>query len=82
MVADCFRAWDRADLDGVVARYAADVEVDASSLMEGVYRGREAVRAYFRTIFESLSFANDDLKLVAAGDKVVAITRIRGVAGG
>jgi ketosteroid isomerase-like protein len=79
VVADCFRAWDRADLDGVVANYAVDVEFDASRVMEGVYRGRDAVRAYLRTIFESFSFSNDDLKLVAAGDEVVAITQIRGV---
>lgn len=79
IVAECFHAWDRADLDGVVASYAPDVEVDATRVMEGVYRGRNAVRAYYRTIFETLVFANEELKLLAAEDKVVAITRLRGV---
>ena len=79
IVGDCFRAWDRADPDGVVANYATDVEVDASRVMEGVYRGRDAVRSYYRTIFESLGFANDELELTAAGDEALAVTRLRGV---
>ena len=79
IVAECFRAWDRGDPDGVVANYASDVEVDASRVMEGVYRGRDAVRSYYVTIFESLGFANDDLKLLPTEDKVVALTRLRGV---
>ncbi len=79
IVSECFSAWDRGDPDGVVANYASDVEVDASRVMEGVYRGRDAVRSYYGTIFESLGFANDDLKLLPADDKVVAITRLRGV---
>jgi ketosteroid isomerase-like protein len=79
VVADCFRAWDRGDPDGVVANYAADVELDASALLEGVYRGRDAVREYFRTIFESFTFANEDLDLIPAGAQVVAITTIRGM---
>ncbi|HEX2127957.1 MAG TPA: nuclear transport factor 2 family protein [Solirubrobacterales bacterium] len=79
IVAECFRAWDRGDPVAVVANYATDVEVDASRVMEGVYRGRDAVLSYYRTIFETLGFANDDLRLVAAEDKVVAITRLHGV---
>jgi uncharacterized protein len=79
IVAECFRAWDRGDPDDVVANYASDVEVDASRVADGVYRGREAVRSYYRTVFESLGFVNDELKLLPAGDKVVAITRLHGV---
>jgi ketosteroid isomerase-like protein len=79
IVAACFRAWDRADPDGVVANYTHDVEVDASRLMEGVYRGREEVRSFYGAIFESLGFENNELELHPAGDKVVAITRLRGV---
>jgi ketosteroid isomerase-like protein len=79
LVADCFRAWDRADPDAVVANYAMDVEVDATRVAEGIYRGRDAVRAYYRTIFETLGFANEELELHRAGNKVVAITRLRGV---
>ena len=79
VVAECFRAWNRGDPDGVVAGYAADVEFDASALMEGVYRGRDAVRDYFRTIVESFTFSNEDLELIPAGARVVAITTIRGM---
>ena len=78
IVAECFRAWDRGDPEGVVANYAIDVEIDASRVMEGVFRGRDAVLSYYRTIFETLGFANDDLKLLPTDDKVVAVTRLRG----
>lgn len=78
IVAECFRAWDRGDPDGVVEHYAVDVEIDASRVAEGVFRGRDAVLSYYRTIFETLGFANEELELRPAGDRVVAVTRLRG----
>lgn len=78
IVAECFRAWDRGDPDGVVTNYASDVEIDASRIMEGIFCGRDAALSYYRSIFEALDFANDDLRLLATKDMVVAITRLRG----
>jgi ketosteroid isomerase-like protein len=45
IVRECFAAWDRGDLDGVLANYAADVAVDATRLMDGTYRGQAEVPA-------------------------------------
>ena len=79
IVRRCFAAWDDGDIDAVVANYAADVEIDVSSVMDGSYRGRDAVRDYFSSTLTSLRFAHDELELIDAGDDVVALTRGRGV---
>ena len=75
----CFEAWDHGDIDGVVAEYAADVEVDVTSVMDGRFQGRDAVRDYFNSTLASLRFAHDELELIDAGHEVVALTRGRGV---
>lgn len=79
IVRRCFAAWDQGDIDAVVAEYAADVEVDVTSVMDGRFQGRDAVRDYFKSTLASLRFAHDELKLIDAGDDVVALTRGRGV---
>jgi ketosteroid isomerase-like protein len=79
IVRRCFAAWDQGEIDAVVAEYAADVEVDVTSVMDGRFQGRDAVRDYFKSTLASLRFAHDELKLIDAGDDVVALTRGRGV---
>jgi ketosteroid isomerase-like protein len=79
IVRRCFEAWDRGEIDGVVAEYSADVEVDVTSVMDGRFQGRDAVRDYFNSTLASLRFAHDELELIDAGDEVVALTRGRGV---
>jgi ketosteroid isomerase-like protein len=49
-------AFNGRDLDGILQNYAPDAEVDMSrspGLQAGIYRGREAVRAFWSTFFEA-----------------------------
>jgi ketosteroid isomerase-like protein len=82
IVRRCFATWDDGDIDAVVANYAADVEIDVASVMDGSYRGRDVVRDYFSSTLTSLRFAHDGLELIDAGDDVVALTRGRGMGAG
>lgn len=77
VVRRCFEAWDRGDLAGVLANYSDDVVVDATRLMDGIYRGTVAVRAYYEGIMDIFSFINDDAQVVEASDTVTVRTRVR-----
>src|SRR5262245_25619657 len=79
VVRRCFEAWDRRDVDGVVREYAPDVEVDMSRVIDGTFHGREAVREYYLSVFDNLRFTNDDLRLIDAGNEIVALARAHGV---
>lgn len=74
----CFEAWDRGDVEAVLAEYADEVEVDASRIAEGVYRGKDAVRAFYAEIFDSTRFTNEDVEYEVVGDRVLVLTRISG----
>lgn len=78
IVRRCFAAWDRGDLEGVLAQYADDVVVDASRIAEGVYRGKRAVRAFYAGIFESTAFTNEGTEYLASGERILVVTRIAG----
>jgi ketosteroid isomerase-like protein len=76
VVRRCFAAWDRGDLEGVLAEYAEDVVVEAA--FEGTFEGKGSVRGLFAEVFDSASFTNDDLELTADGVTVLAIVRLTG----
>jgi ketosteroid isomerase-like protein len=79
VVRECFAAWDRGDLDGVLANYAEDVEVDASRLLDGVYRGRPAVRGYFERIVEVFRLSNEGLSTREEQGTVFALVQMRAI---
>jgi ketosteroid isomerase-like protein len=81
VVRGCFAAWNAGDLDGVVALYAPDVRVDATRIGEGVYEGRDSVRAYYGEIVESMPFSNEGIEFVTADEQVAVKIQMRGVGG-
>ena len=78
-------AWDRGDLDDLLARYDPEVELDFV-LFEGwverpVFRGREAIRAFleqWREAFEDYRFEVE--RYIDAGERVLAICSQSGAA--
>ena len=78
IVRRCFDAWDRGDLDGVLAQYADDARVDASRIAEGVYIGKPAIRKFYAEIFESTRFTNEGTTYAAVEGGILVTTRLTG----
>ena len=74
-------AFNRRDLDELLQGYDPDAEVDLSrspGLQAGIYRGREAVRAFWNTFFEAwerMTVSVDEY--IDCGESVVVPTRTR-----
>ena len=77
-----YDAANRGDLEAAQACLHPDIEFHtyAQSPEAGVYRGKEAVRRYNEVLFEQLERIRFDVdQLLAAGDRVVALTTQRAV---
>jgi ketosteroid isomerase-like protein len=76
-----FDAYNRGDLDAVLAMSHPELEFRTSGIFPGlkpVYRGHSGLRKFWRDFYEMWeSIANDVEDLRAAGDQVVALFTYR-----
>jgi ketosteroid isomerase-like protein len=74
-------AFNRRDLDGILQDADLEVKVDLSrspGLQAGIYRGREAVRAFWSTFFEAWERMTVSVdKYTDCGESVVVPTQTR-----
>lgn len=91
MVRRVYEASARRDTEAVLALYDTDVEWDSSRsplgrLMgeQGICRGHEGLRKWFREYYEAWDIVNDYKDLIDAGEHVVSVAtgRARGRASG
>jgi uncharacterized protein len=76
-----YDAFNRGDIDGVLELCADDVEWNDVDLLDTpAVRGREAVRAYFRTVMEPWEeIRRDPEEIIDLGDdRVLALIRLSG----
>lgn len=85
VVKDAYAAFQRGDVNGILARVADNVDWEAVKGTEGVMltagkrRGRPAVGEFFSQVNSSIAFeAFEPREFVAQGDTVVAIGQYRG----
>jgi ketosteroid isomerase-like protein len=80
LVRDLYRAASERNLEPRMARFDEDVELDVRAIApeEGMYRGPEGIRDYFKGIWDiAATFVFEIEDLIEAGDQVVVTQRVR-----
>ena len=77
-----YEAYARRDFSAVFALLDPSVEIHQTDLLPwgGTYRGHEQAREFFRKLNEYTAGQPEPEQLIAAGDDVVAVGRLRGQA--
>jgi ketosteroid isomerase-like protein len=74
-------AWNAADLDAILELYDPEIELDWSrsrGLEAGIYRGRQAVRGFWSSLFETFDrVAVFPHEFIESGEHVVVPNRAR-----
>ena len=77
-----YAAFNRGDVDAVVADFARDFEYVAMGMIPGitgVYRGTEGYKRFMRTVWDEFDDARNEVhEFVDAGDQVLVTQTVHG----